>query len=254
MSRKARQRGIFLALLVGIATLVFAWAGGSARAGRTTQIVEATQNLQAGEILSVSDLTTATVYNQGTSGYVTGIPSVQGKPLLYDVVKGQPIMKSDISGTVVRQGLGQGQVGVFLPVNLASSAEVVPGDYVDVVWTGSASTAASQGSAGFTPGTTILTHAKVISVVTSNGAPVAATTASGSTVGSYAASVPSAVELAVPQFQAPDLAEAAASGTLWLVVDPWGVSSTAPAYIPPSVTVPATNSPSGTSKGTTTKP
>lgn len=262
MNRRTRRRGIVLALLVGVVTLLLSWGGSSARNKRGTPVLVATRSLAAGQPVTQSDSKTVPLYGSVPPGYVTNASALKGMVAAHGLVAGQPIMRGDLAKVALRQGLPAGDVGVFVPVSLASSAEVVPGDYVDVLGVGGSSGSGSGtggGTSVVTP--TALYHVKVIAVVSGNGTPVTSS-GNGQTVGSYASSVPAAVEIAVPQMEAGMLVDVAATGRFWLTLDPWNATArgnqTPATFNPGAVTFPSSSgaspgsSLSGTSSGSVT--
>lgn len=221
MSRRWRMRGILVSVVVGLGALVLSWAGVWAAKARGTVVLVAARALSAGQTLGPTDVRTLVLAGHVPKPYLTMRSHVFGRILTHDVVQGQPLLAQDIAAHALRQGLAAGQVGVFVPVNLAGSAEALPGDYVDVIWAGSTNPNGTA-LAGLSPGTTLLQHVKVIADVTSSGAAVQVGTKQ--TVSSYS-SVPAAVELAVPLQKADVLTTAASAGQVWLVLDPWGTVS-----------------------------
>ncbi|MCL8208623.1 MAG: Flp pilus assembly protein CpaB [Actinomycetia bacterium] len=239
MSRKARQRGILVSVLVGLGALILSWLGPLAAAHKVSRVVVATHALAAGTVLTAADVTTAAWAGPVPRGYLTAPTAAVRRVLAHDVVAGQPVLAADLQAGAAQQGLAPGQVGVMVPVTLAASGGVRPGDTVDVIWAGSTAANGNGAGSGLTPGSTLLRGARVIAVVTSNDTPVQTSNTAGQTVGGYGSTVPAAVELAVPQADASALAAAAATGTLWLVLDPWatGGSVPAPTPTPPTPTV-----------------
>lgn len=251
LSRKTRQRGIMLSAAVGVSTLALSWLGSSASAHQVTHVVVAAATLSSGNPVTASDLTTQTFSGKVPKSYIENTKALIGKTVTHDVVPGQPILNEDVSSNPVRQGLNQDDVGIYVPVTLTSSAGVVTGDTVDVIWTGSSNS--SNNSNGLSPGTTLLNGVTVINVITSSGTTVTPTKGSStSTVSSYGSSVPAAVELAVPESQSGIMAEAAAAGTIWLALDPWG-NTTSNAVDPNStpITPPTSNTTSSFPSTTT---
>lgn len=241
MSRKTRQRGILLAVLVGVVSLLVSWLGPLAAARKVTRVVVAAHNLAAGTVLTAADVTTAPYAGAAPAGYLTRPAAVVRRVLAHDVVAGQPLLAADLQAGAAQQGLVPGQVGVMVPVSLAASGGVRPGETVDVIWAGSTA-AGGNGSTGLMPGTTLLQGARVLAVVTSTNTPVqTANGSAGQTVGGYGSTVPAAVELAVPAAAAGRVAAAAATGTLWLALDPWTVGS-APIFTPPGAVIPTPSS------------
>ncbi len=227
ISRRTRRRGLWVSGAVGLLTLIVGFA-------RTPHVkydavVTATQPLPAGTIVTARDVAVQKVPAPGVPGAASASTAIVGRKLTYAVVAHQPIMTADLQAAQLVQGLAPGQVGVMLPVSLASSDNVRPGDLVSVVWIGSASSASSTSAAdsaiGLTPGSALASGLRVLDVLNSDGTPVSATPTSGS----LTANTPASVEVAAPQALAGTLALAAQSGQFWLTLDPW--SDTPPAAV-----------------------
>jgi len=219
MTRRMRRRALWLATLVGVLTLVLGWTATTAASRRVVPVVVAARAVPANTVLTAADLTTVALAGHVPSSYLHQPSALIGKTLVHALAADQPVLLDDVGRSAQRQGLTPSEVGVYLPVNLASSAGVVPGDRVDVLWTGGSQ---SRGASPLQPGATLLTGARVLAVVTSTGSAVLPAKNTSQTVGSLAAAVPAAVELAVPRQAAGNVALAAASGQIWLALDPWG--------------------------------
>lgn len=252
MNRKTRQRGILIAVVVGTVSLLFSWIGPLAAARKATRIVVAAQSLAAGTVIAAADLRVATYPGPAPAGYLTSPGAAVRHVLAHDVVAGQPILASDLAAHGARQGLSVGEVGVYIPVTLASAGGARPGDVVDVIWAGG-NAASGEATKAIAPGTVLVRGARVIAVVTANNTPVQTGSAQGQTVGGYGTTVPAAVELAVPSALAGNLAAAAASGTVWLAVDPWAEpeAGAGPFSVPPGTSVVVPRPPTGQSGGGT---
>lgn len=214
---------MILAFAVGVATLILGFITSNTHAHKHFSVAVVTHTLSAGTVLSTADLTTIHLASPLPGHPNASAAKLVGKVLLQRVIANQPLYPNDVGKTAQRDGLSPNEVGLFLPVNLAASAEVVPGDRVVVFWTG------PSGKHGGTPsGSALLSGARVLSVVTSSGLSAAEKGPHGapSTVGQLAQSVPAAVELAVPTHEAGRLAVAASTGQIWLAVDPWGTQQT----------------------------
>lgn len=227
MSRKARIRAIIIAVMVGVVTL----AVGFLQHGKKVpvhKILVAGGQIEAGQPLQKGQFTTNTMKGAVPKGFVTSWSQVKGKQLIYGLQKGEPVVSSDLAVVPMRNGIPKNDVGVFVPVTLTSSADVQPGQYVDVVW-GGGSAVANQGqkkklASSLGLGKTLFYHVLVVSVLSQNGNPVGSGKKSGSVSG-LGASVPAAVELAIQTNEASSLVSAAAAGSLWLVAAPWSGST-----------------------------
>ena len=232
ISRRTRRRGLWLSGAVGVLTLVV----GFARTPHTKYdaVVMTTQALPAGTVLAANDVTMQKVPAPGIPGAVSTLPAVIGHTLHYAVVANQPVMAGDVQKVQLVQGLAPGQVGVMLPVSLASSDNVRPGDLVSVIWLGSnANTSSSNAAASITysPGSSLATGLRVLEVLNSQGTAIGG---SASKSAGLSANTPASVEVAAPQALAGTLALAAQSGQFWLTLDPWSATPGAAASDSPS--------------------
>ena len=232
ISRRTKRRGMLLSLLVGLLTLVVGFLNSPHK--KLVPMVVATMSLPAGTIVSAHDVLVTSIPAPGVSGALPTLLDIVGKKLAQPVVAHQPLMSSDLVATRVLQGLSPGEVGVMLPVSLASSDNVRPGDRVTVIWLGSGNNGASSttttssthshGSmssspAALPPGSVLAHGLRVLSVLNSNGGPV-----QSYNTGGLNASTPASVELAVPSYEAGPIAVAADSGRFWLALAPWSTS------------------------------
>lgn len=257
ISRRTRRRGLWLSGTVGLLTLVV----GFARTPHThyDTVVMTTQALPAGTVLSASDVTVQKVPAPGVAGAASTVGAVVGHPLHYAVVAHQPMMASDVQKVQLVQGLAPGQVGVMLPVSLASSDNVRPGDLVSVIWLGgtsNTSTSNAAASISLSPGSSLAAGLRVLEVLDSQGVAVAGGTAKS---GGFNGSTPASVEVAVPQQLAGILALAAQSGQFWLTLDPWSATpgaaaSNGTASFPSTSSISPTASHTKTSQSTQVSP
>lgn len=230
LSRRTRQRGMALSAMVGLGTLALGFLG-HARAKPPETVVVANTSLPAGSLVTAHDVTVEKLPAPGVAHAVTSLRAAVGHRLAFSVAAGQPVVQADLSAAPTLQGLPSGEVAVMLPVSLASSDNVRPGDRVDVIWVGGGTT--GQTTETTAPGSIIARGLRVLAVLNQNGAPAAGT---GSKSG-LNASTPAAVEVAAPVSEAGALAIAAASGRFWLARDPWARSQ---AFVPTVSPTPAT--------------
>lgn len=244
LSRRARTRGLWLAGTVGAATLLLGLL--STPHPKHYPVVVAVHALPAGTVVAASDVQLAS-WTTPLPGAVTALSGIVGHVLAQPVVAHQPVMAADLSTVQTVQGLHPGEVGVMIPVSLASSDAVQPGTRVAVIWLGAASTGekAPQGPAA---GTILASGLRVLQVLNQNGGPVQPYSAGG-----INASTPAAVELAVPSNLAGAIAVAAQANRVWLARDPWATTAQGGTAVP---TVPASGSgaPSPPVPGTPTPP
>lgn len=218
LSRRARRRGMILSGVVGLTTLGLSFVSHAQAKPPVTLVVAAT-NLPAGTVVTAADITTATMPAPGLPHALTTPPAVIGRRLTLPVEAGQPFVAADVAATPILQGVPAGDVAVMLPVSLASSDNVKPDDLVDVIWVGAGTTGTTAAGPAVPAGTVIARGLRVLAVLNQNGGPVQAPGSTG-----INASTPATVEVAVPAYEAGQLAVAAASGRFWLALDPWSWS------------------------------
>lgn len=226
LSRRARRRGLILSGLVGITTLGLSFVS-HAHAKPPVTVVVAATNLPAGTVVTAADVTPETLPAPGLPHAVTQVAAVVGHRLSLPVEAGQPVVAADVAAAPMVQGLTAGEVGVMLPVSLASSDNVKPNDLVDVIWVGAANTDTAGSGPAVPAGTVIARGLRVLAVLNQNGGPVQGPGATG-----INASTPATVEVAVPSYEAGQLAVAAASGRFWLALDPWATAPAPPGSAP----------------------
>ena len=188
--------------------------------GKSEKIVVATTSIPAGTPITSGEVTLKPV--TGLPSGLLSMSAVVGEEAVHGIVAGEPIIASMIAKKPTRLGLDNGQVGLWINVNLVTSALVHPGDIVDVLFAsnGSGGTSQAQQQIEAMQGEVLVSGTRVVQVANSNGQIIGAT--SGSSVTNAAnATVPAAVELAVSQQQATQLVSAQTMGTLTLVEDPW---------------------------------
>ncbi|MDA8192728.1 MAG: Flp pilus assembly protein CpaB [Thermaerobacter sp.] len=239
LSRRTRQRGMILSGTVGLLTLGLSFLG-QAHAKPPVSIVVARHSLLAGTVVTAHDVTTESLPAPGLTHAVTSMTAVVGHTLVWPVGAGQPLVTADVAKTPLVQGLTPNEVAVMLPVSLASSDNVKPNDIVDVIWVGAGTTGQSHTGPSVATGTVIARGLRVLAVLNQNGGPVQPPGSTG-----INASTPATVEVAVPSYDAGQLAVAAADGHFWLALDPWAASATPAASSSTLRATPATP-PSGT--------
>ena len=151
-------------------------------------------------------------------GMVTSFTQIAHLYPLHDIPAGVYLTTGDFESAPLRDGLCPGEVSVTVPVQNAANAEgVYPGMYVEVTQPVAASTSiASSGQ-----GVVVATGLRVISVMTSSGAPISQTAPPSGFSGLATSDTPSMVELAVPMGSAPTFINASAHGELVFSQDPW---------------------------------
>lgn len=242
-----RRQYAALAMLVGLGALVVGVAAAKAAAGPGHPAVVAKTTIPAG-----TTITSAMVTTHDVNGVVHTFKTpalVIGKQALGIIPAGSPLVAGLVGQAAHQGGLTTNEVGVWVPVNLTTSALATSGDRVDVIFTSSQLASSTQG-AGQAAGVVLLQGAQVLAVANSTGAALNPT---GGKASSTSSTAPAAVELAVPRREAPQLVEAETLGTLTLVQDPWVRGVT----IPRQTLSPPTPPPSGTaasSSSTKTSP
>ncbi len=246
------QKSIAMAAIaIGVGTLVLNIVGAKASQGKTQKIVVASTSIPAGTPIISSDVTLKPV--TGLSNGLVSTSDVIGKEAIHGITAGEPIMSAMVARKPTRLGLANGQVGLWINVNLVTSALVHSGDIVDVLFAsnGGGGTQQTQQQIQQMQGQVLVSGTRVVQVANSNGQIIGSKSSSGITNASNA-TVPAAVELAVSQQQATQLVSAQTLGTLTLVQDPWANSqaSVVPGFTPTTTTAP--NSATGTGTVTTT--
>lgn len=240
----AGRRGVGVAILVAAGAFVVNLVTARAAAGPRVLAVVAAHAIPSGVRLGPQDVTTHPL--QGVAHVYTHLNAVVGQVTTEAIPAGAPILPGMIGRTAERNGIAYGEVGIWIPVNLATSALAQPGERVDVLF--ASTQLAPSGSQRITvsipPGLPLVSGARVIGVVNSNGAQLS----QNGQPGANASGAPAAVEIAVPASAAGQLVEAETLGTLTLVQDPWA-TRVRTVEIQPSAS-PASASPtSGTPSG-----
>lgn len=241
---RSKQTVATVALAVGIGAFVINIAAAKAAVGKVHWAVVASQTIPAGSPISPNEVSLQRL--QGVKHTLTSLHQVSGLVALHTIVAGEPITAPLVSRLPLRLGIKPHEVGLWIGVNLVTSALVQPGNIVDVLFASNASggsTTAQQTIAAL-QGQIILTGVRVVEVANSNGQVIStATTTKSNTVTNAAnATVPAAVELAITAHQAVTLVQAESLGTLTLVEDPWN-TSTPTTHLATATTAPATTAP-----------
>lgn len=221
LTQRMRRRGILLSAGTGTAILILTMAlSGGHKTHRMTVVVP-THNMMAETALTRQDLTVKSWPEPGIPGAMHSLAQALNHRLAVAVYAGAPLMTKEVGTHPTVDGLTVNEVGIDVPVALASAGAIGPGSLVDVIWTGGSSSSHSSGPT-VQNGAIIAKGVRVIGVVNSNDAPAQATTSSAANASS--ASVPAAVELAIPRSDAGTVAIAASDGHVWLALDPWAHS------------------------------
>lgn len=248
------QKSIAMAAVaIGVGTLILNIVGAQASQGKTEKIVVASTSIPAGTPVTSSEVTLKSI--AGLSNGLASTSLVVGQEAIHGIVAGEPITTSMVAKKATRLGLATGQVGLWINVNLVTSALVHPGNIVDVIFAsnGGGGTQQAQQQIQSMQGQVLVSGTHVVQVANSNGQIIGSQSNSSITNASNA-TVPAAVELAVSQQQATQLVSAQTLGTLTLVQDPWsnGQTSAISDFIPTSIA--PSNAATGTGTVTSTPP
>ncbi|WP_041917282.1 Flp pilus assembly protein CpaB [Desulfitobacterium dehalogenans] len=214
--------------------------------GDVTSMVVAANDLEPGKVITAADLK--------DDGKVSGIlpadvivskDEVVGQSLSYPVKAGQPIVKGLVAETPMRNGLYPGEVGVWVPVSLTTSGLVKPGDIVSVYLTPDRN-GSNWGQVIQSEMVNSLKGVRVVSVINNAGQPIQPNL--NNTSGSVNASVPVAVQLAIPEESAGAFSQLA-TGKVSLMFDPFAtpkthlgsIQSPPNTMVPPAVVEPQAN-------------
>jgi len=197
-----RKVGIAVSLVLAfIFTLMIARGVGQVKE-QEVEVARVKEYVAAGEVLAPERLE-AVKAPAGLAQGAVPVGEAAGKPVKFSLVKGQLVMRE-----VLDQGepLKQGFVEVYVPVDLASSALVLPGQYVNVYVV-----AKQQGAAPVL----LLERVRVLHAVASQGEAVGSAK-QGVAAAVQGSNVPAAVGLEVPADRAPAVAQAAAQKAVYL--------------------------------------
>jgi hypothetical protein len=172
-------------------------------AARTVKAIQATEFIPAGEAIDQNMVKAADVAAQMAQNLETGdIAAVVGKSVKVSIMKDQYLMQDDMD----TQGRDPGSDEIYFPVNVPSSACVIPGDYVDIY----------QKAAQNAPSVLLYAKAEVLHTVDSNAKQTEPGTSSGAaTIGGGSAVV--AVGVEVPDGQAAKIVGPASQNEIYLV-------------------------------------
>lgn len=217
LTRESRKKLLVLTLLVGVGTFLINNLAGFISSGKKTTIVTVASDLQAGTVLQQSDLKDITITGAAPPDVLTSDKDAKGLALALPVKGGTPLVKSLVDKNPLRDGLYPGEVGVWIGVNLITSGLANPGDLVDIkVQYDQTKAMPTQSPQAFPE----LKGVRVVDVV--NGS---AQHTKGQTGGNNV-SVPAAVEVAVPESLSTTLVNAAGTGKIVLVKDPFATPLT----------------------------
>lgn len=127
-----KKIAILISLLLAVVfTLGILWTANSRykEAAQTTEVVQTTRYIPVGEIIAEQDVKLIEVQEDAAKGMVTSMDAVIGKSPAVSLVKGQYIFKDSLSDGVSKE---EGMKEVFIPVDISSSAMVMPGERVDI--------------------------------------------------------------------------------------------------------------------------
>ncbi|AKX95717.1 hypothetical protein MTHERMOG20_23290 [Moorella thermoacetica] len=128
MSRKV---GIVISLILALiftAAILAAGNGKYRQATKTVEVVKAVRFIPAGERITADSITTVRVPESMASGLATNPKDLEGKEAKVSLLKDQFVWK-DAAGELAA---GPGMVEVVLPVDLAASGAVWPGERVNI--------------------------------------------------------------------------------------------------------------------------
>ncbi len=173
-----------------------------AAATRTTKVIQATQFIPAGEMISTGMVKDVEVPTQMAQELATGdVTSVVGKSVKVSIIKDQYLMNDDLDTS----GRDPGTTEIYVTVTVPSGAWAIPGDYVDVWQKG------QQNS----PGVLLIAKAKVLHTVDSNASQIEP--GKTSITGSMGNSAAVAVGIEVPSDQVVKVVGSASQNQIYLV-------------------------------------
>ncbi|MDA8334383.1 MAG: SAF domain-containing protein [Peptococcaceae bacterium] len=214
---KPKQKSVMVSIMIGVLGFVGAYLAGHAGIPRQSDIIVAARTLKPGETLTNGDITIVPVPGKVPPTIIT--KQTMGKfvnqAVDYEIPAGVPVSENYFSSKPEREGLYEGQVGIWLAVSLNDGGDVMPGDRVDVF--------TSTNNAMQAAGSPVLSYVRVVRSVNSNGDDLNRVK-QVSTVGATplaSPGVPAAVELAVTTQQADLIASLTHSSHLLLALSPW---------------------------------
>ncbi|MGB9886816.1 MAG: SAF domain-containing protein [Moorellales bacterium] len=199
MTRKA---GIAVSLILALLfTFLIVRAAGQTEEQKV-RVARTKDFVAAGEVLTAEKLEAVELPRSAAEG-AAAVEEASGKPVKVSLVKGQLVYREALDqGAALRKGY----VEVFVPVDLASSAMVLPGQVVNVY-----AVAKQQGEAP----TLLLEKVRVLHSVASQGEAVGSSK-QGVAAAVQASNVPAAVGLEIPADRAALVAQAAAQKAVYL--------------------------------------
>lgn len=200
-----RNTGIVIALVLAVILTLAINISATRKydaATKTKKVIQATQFIPAGEMITSEMVKTVELPVQVAQNLETGdIAAVTGKSAKVSIMNDQYLMVDDVGV----QGRDPGCVEIYMPVNVSSSACVIPGDYVDIYQKGTQNT----------PGVLLCAKAKVLDTVDSKAEQIEPGKAAGpASIGSDAAV---AVGIEVPSDQAIKVVGPASQNQIYLV-------------------------------------
>jgi Flp pilus assembly protein CpaB len=224
LKKISRANAIIISIVVGGICTVFMVNSIKAIGGPKIQMVRIKKDIhviEPGSVISENDLTTKTMPKNFAENAFTNISDAVGKTAAYELVPGEPLLKSEISTKPMRDGLYQNEVGVRVQVDAVTYGGAQPGDYVDVL------VQIPHGSGQPSTIMTLYRHIRVVAEFNSQGQVItrASQQMAGTpslTMGDNGTTLPSYVELAVTTEQRNQLLSA---GKVILSVNPWEISS-----------------------------
>jgi len=127
-----KKIAILISLVLAVVfTLGIMWTANSRykEAAQTTEVVQATRYIPVGEKISEPDIKTVEVQKDIAAGMITNRDEIIGKAPAVSLVEGQYIFKGSLGDGVSKES---GLKEVFIPVDISSSAMVMPGERVDI--------------------------------------------------------------------------------------------------------------------------
>lgn len=200
-----RKVGIAVSLALALVfTVLIVRAAGQAEEQKV-KVARAKDFVAAGEVLTPEKIEAVEVPKSAAEGAAT-VEEAAGKPVKVSLVKGQLVYRDALDAGA---GLQKGYVEVYVPVDLASSALALPGQYVNVYVV-----AKQQGGAP----TLLLERVRVLHAVASQGEAVGSAKqgVAAAVQAVQMSNVPAAVGLEVPADRAAQVAQAAAQKAVYL--------------------------------------
>lgn len=197
-----RKVGIAVSLVLALVfTFLIVSAAGKGEEQKV-KVARAKDFVAAGEALTPEKIEAAEVPKSAAEGAVS-VEEAAGKPVKVSLVKGQLVYRDSLDeGAALRPGY----VEVYVPVDLASSAMVLPGQLVNVY-----AVAKQQGGEPVL----LLGRVRVLHAVASQGEAVGSVK-QGVVAAAQMTNVPAAVGLEIPLDKAAQLAQLASQKAVYL--------------------------------------